>query len=157
MRVDANNIAGMQKDFDSFEIPPTQTATSYLTHLSDCAITGKFERLLADDAHERSEALGLNILDRLTDLLTLLMMRASTGDIIIGKYNDSPFYITHPDLHNRNIIIQGKPVVDDFSSASCRNSTKRQPQYRSEVTHSAKSRSSEDSSTEKLKLAGVVD
>jgi len=49
---------------------------------------------------------------RYTDLLTLLMMRALIPTQVIGVYNDSPFYITHPDLHNRNIIIEGKPLQE---------------------------------------------
>lgn len=154
--VDANNIAGMQDDFDSFEIPPTQTATSYLLQLADKTITGKFERLLADDAHQKSETLGISMHDRLDDLLTLLMMRASIHEIVIGRYNDSPFYINHPDLHNRNIIIQGKPVVDEFSRSHRLFSTN-ESHCLHQIHNAAGTTSSEAMSKENIKVAGVVD
>lgn len=110
---DANNINGMQKDFDSFEIPPPMTASQYLHRLADEAIRGKLERLLAEDADEISRSLGTTMENRFSDLLTLLLMRSLIATQIVGKYNDSPFYVTHPDLHNRNIIIQGKMVAEE--------------------------------------------
>lgn len=143
----------MQDDFDSFDIPPTQTATSYLVHLADNAVTGKFERLLANDAHQRSEALGMTMLDRLTDLFTLLIMRGSIADIVVGKYNDSPFYITHPDLHNRNIIIEGTPVVEILSSSATSPSSTKSGYPRE--AHSATDTTSVQD--QKLNLAGVID
>ena len=146
----------MQDNFDSFEIPPTQTATSYLFQLADQTITGKVERLLADDAHKKSETLGMSMHDRLDDLLTLLMMRASIHKIIIGRYNDSPFYITHPDLHNRNIIIQGKPVVDKFMR-SHRSFSTGGSQCLHQIHSAAGTTPSKAMSKEKINVAGVVD
>lgn len=49
----------------------------------------------------------------ITDLLVLFMMRSFIPDYVLGRYNDSPFYITHPDLHNRNIVIEGCPVPEE--------------------------------------------
>lgn len=108
----------MQEDFDSFDIPPTATASSYLHRLTDDAVKGKFERLLAKDTMERAVILNTTMNDRFTDLLTIFLMRALIPKHVVGKYNDSSFYITHPDLHNRNIIIEGRPISDSFTNVT---------------------------------------
>lgn len=112
-KLDDNNIEGMQQDFDGFELPPTMTASLWYHRLADKAIRGKIERLLAPDAQERAAELHTTLEARLQDLLTLLLMRALIPRMIVSQYNDSPFFITHPDLHNRNIILEGRQVEDD--------------------------------------------
>jgi len=83
-----------------------------LHNLVDDTICGKIERLTADDAQEQAAILRTTMDGRYNDLLTLLMMRSLIPTQVVGMYNDSPFYITHPDLHNRNIIIEGKPLQE---------------------------------------------
>ena len=102
----------MQGDFDAFDLPPTTTATSFLYDLADETIRGKIKRLTAENLAETSKTLRTTVEARYQDLLTLFHMRSLIQSIVIGKYNDSPFYITHPDLHNRNIIIEGEAIPE---------------------------------------------
>ena len=149
VHLDENNKDRMQDDFDNFEIPPTTSASLYLHRLADEAITAKLGRLLAVDAQEQAESLGISMDDRMADLLTLCLMRSLIPEQILGKYNDSPFYINHPDLHNRNIIIQGEPIHDqpDLTTEEFWQLSK-EPKGKDSVSQEC---------IQDIKIAGIVD
>ncbi|KAK5105146.1 hypothetical protein LTS08_001420 [Lithohypha guttulata] len=157
----ANNIDGMQEDFDNFDIPPTMTASSYLHRLADKAIRGKVERLLASNATERTQELRTTMQSRLMDLLILLLMRALIPTQIVGKYNDSYFYITHPDLHNRNIVIEGnqagEEVIPDIRARGFSTSESPKPQIHLPHRRTVSFETTERAKKDKLKVAGIVD
>lgn len=153
--LDANNdLEGMQQDFNDFEIPPTITASLWYHRLADKAIRGKIERLLAEDDAERTEEMHTTMEARLQDLLTLLLMRSLIPTITVGKYNDSPFYITHPDLHNRNIILEGYQVEEANIPGCWRHVwTGQDP----DIQGRSSRRLVRSPGRDKLKLAGIVD
>lgn len=47
------------------------------------------------------------IREDICDLFGVLMLRSQVQDYIVIQFNDSPFVIAHPDLHDRNIIVSG--------------------------------------------------
>lgn len=136
------------------------TASLYLYCQVDKAIRGKFQRLLASSTMIGTSTQHMTTEDRLTDLLILLLMRAIIPTQIVGKYNDAPFYITHPDLHNRNIIINKKP------NRGAESRTVRASDYH-ESTHTVSSPAASQETTktvlhnqerqEPIKITGVID
>ncbi|KAK5949512.1 hypothetical protein OHC33_009505 [Knufia fluminis] len=154
----SHNLQGMQADFDAFDIPPLATTSTYLNHLADETIRGKIQRLLADDAEEQTQQLKTTMEHRYQDFLTLLMMRALIPTQVIGRYNDSPFYITHPDLHNRNIIIEGKMVPEKPQQLRSNGSTMSESSAASkhEIPLQRKC-SCSDIKRDEIKINGIVD
>ncbi len=144
----------MQADFDAFDIPQSASTSSYLHHMADEAIRGKIQRLLANDAEEKTYQLRTTMEHRYQSLLTLLMMRALVPIQIIGQYNDSSFYITHPDLHNRNIITDGKMAPEkppQLRSMGTCSTTFKHPLLRQRI------RSCSELKRDKIKINGIVD
>ena len=153
----------MQEDFDAFNLPPSNSTSNYLYRLVDDTICRKIERLTAEDAEEQCQILRITMDVRYTDLLTLLMMRAMIPSQIVGRYNDSPFYLTHPDLHNRNIIIEGKPIHESCptlarnhsSAAACQPIPLQESQTKH--TRTISFTKPNGSPPDKLKIVGIID
>lgn len=82
---------------------------------------------------------------------------------VIGVHNDSPFYIMHPDLHNRNIIIEGKPLQEPPAIPTRKRSftptgdaislQEGQPQR----PRAASIAGPDSSKPDKLKVVGIID
>lgn len=136
------------------------TASLYLHYQVDKAIRGKFQRLLALNATVITNAQRTTMEDGLTDLLILLLMRAIIPTQIVGKHNDAPFYITHPDLHNRNIIVNRKPS-QDTESRSVRTSDHHESTYPvsspSASRETTKPLSHGQERNEPIKITGIID
>lgn len=138
------------------------TASMYLHQIADASIRGKFQRLLAEDAAEISKAKHKTLEDRFADLLRLFLMRGLIATQVIGEYNDASFYITHPDLHNRNIVINAKPAYDGKSRPVrtkhfCKSATSASSSPKPGFRKRAMSTSSGGPKLPPIKIAGIID
>lgn len=80
-------------------LPPEITTTKYMFGLVDESINKLFELFASTQCWPSREDV--------RDLFGLLMLRSQVQDYVVIQYNDSPFVISHPDLHDRNIIVSG--------------------------------------------------